>query len=290
MGSEHTSSSGLQEQLSRNSTPYVDTLTRVDWESLSNDAFWLPEAALSLYGLPEYERLPEARRRALSQLEFLHLLEAGLWLEGIFMQRLSRAARRAEGDLSRRVYHLHELREEAGHSLMFLEVMRRSGLPRPRTRFRQLRLANALARFAPFDSFAFWIAVLIGEEVPDRLNRFVRKHREATCPAVYQITKIHIIDEARHIAHARDLLERRLARMSALRLRLLRPLIRAVFRDFVRALYFPTAHLYELAGLRDATEWAHAARRNPQRIRFVDECISSTLRTLQEHDIRLDWR
>lgn len=289
MASERTSPSSLQEQLSRNSTPYVDPLTRVDWEQLRTDQFWLPESALSLYGLPEYNELSEAQRRSLSHIEFLHLLEAGLWLEGIFMERLGRASRGTEG-MSRRIYHLHELREEAGHSLMFLEVFRRSGLPRPHTRFRSMRLANLLARHAPFDSFAFWIAVLIGEEIPDRLNRYARKHQDEIAPGVYQVMKIHIIDEARHIAHARDILDRRLRTMPRWRVRLLRPLILNVFRDFVRALYFPTPHAYELAGLHPGRAWAEAAWRNPQRTRFVDECISSTLRALQEHGIRLSWR
>lgn len=289
MVSERTFSSSLQEQLSRNSTPYVDTLARVDWDQLSTDQFWLPEPALSLYGLREYAELSEEQRRRLSQIEFLHVLEAGLWLEGIFMERLGRAMNRAKS-MSHRIYHLHELREEAGHSLMFLEVMRRSALPRPRTRFHRLRLANLLARHAPFDSFAFWIAVLIGEEIPDRLNRFVRKHRDEVSPAVYQVTRIHIIDEARHIAHARDILERRLVRMPSWQLGLLKPLIRSVFRDFVRALYFPTPHAYELAGLHPGRAWAQAAWTNPHRIRFVDECISTTLRALQEHDIPLSWR
>lgn len=289
MGSERTFSSSLQEQLSRNSTPYIDTLARVDWEQLRTDQFWLPESALSLYGLREYEELPVEQRRRLSQIEFLHVLEAGLWLEGIFMERLSRAMKHARG-LTQHIYHLHELREEAGHSLMFLEVMRRSALPRPRTRFYRLRVANFLASHAPFESFAFWIAVLIGEEIPDRLNRYVRKHRDEISPAVYEITKIHIIDEARHIAHARNILEHRLARMPGWQLALLKPVIRQVFGDFVRALYFPTEHTYELAGLHPGRAWAQAARNNPHRARFVDECISSTLRALQEHGLHLSWR
>lgn len=282
--------SELHEQLSRNSTPYMDALGRVAWDSLDTNSFWLPETAISLYGLPEYERLPEAQRRALSQFEFLHILEAGLWLEGIFMERISRAMNRCRGNLSRTIYHLHELREEAGHSLMFLEVMRRSGLPRPRTRFNRMRLANLLGRHARFDSVGFWIAVLIGEEVPDRLNRYLRKYRDAINPAIYDVTKVHIIDEARHIAHALDTLETRLARMPRWRIALIRPVIQAVFRKFVRALYFPTASVYELAGLSPGRDWVKLARNNPFRIRFVDDNISSTLRTLKRHGVTLRWQ
>jgi len=290
MSTPQTTAGELHEQLSRNSTPYMDALQRVDWEALDLDSFWLPEPAISLYGLPEYEALPLEQRRALSHYEFLHILEAGLWLEGIFMERISRAMNHSRDNIARMIYHLHELREEAGHSLMFLELMRRSRLPRPRTGFHRMRLANLLGRHARFDSIGFWIAVLIGEEVPDRLNRYLRKHREAINPAVYDMTRVHIIDEARHIAHALDTLETRLGRLPGWRIALIRPVIRRVFRQFVQALYFPSASVYELAGLRPGRDWVRAARTNPHRIRFVDENVASTLRTLKSHGIALDWR
>lgn len=282
-------SSELHEQLSRNSTPYRDALVRVDWDALDTASFWLPEEALSLYGLPVYDTLTEEQRLALSQFELLHVLEAGLWLEGIFMERISRTLQHTDAHLGRLIYHLHELREEAGHSLMFLEVMRRSGLPRPQTRFYRMRAANLVGRFAPFDSTAFWIAVLIGEEVPDRLNRFIRTHCDAVNTAIYDVTRVHIIDEARHIAHALDTLAVRFAVMPRWRLLLLKPLIKRLFRQFVRTLYFPTSSVYTLAGLSSHTDWERLARTNPHRIRFVDENLASTLRTLKAHGIVLDW-
>ncbi|NIR60433.1 MAG: diiron oxygenase, partial [Gammaproteobacteria bacterium] len=171
-------STGLIEQLTRNSAPYHDPLTRIDWESLDRRAFWLPEPALSLYGLPQYVALGEAQRQTLSQYEFINFLMAGLWLEGLFMHRISATLLEPVGNLTRHIYHLHELREETGHSLMFLELMRRAHLPLHEPRFWRLGLVNALGRYAPFESVLFWVAVLIGEEVPDRLNRYVRNHRD----------------------------------------------------------------------------------------------------------------
>lgn len=280
----------LLDQLSRNSTPYHDPLERIDWASLTLDSLWLPEEALTLYGLPEYQALSAEQRLALSHYEFINFIEGALWLESLFMERISRSMARLDGDLARATYRLHELREEAGHSLMFLELMRRSKLPMPRTRFRRANLANILGRFAPFDSAAFWIAVLIGEEVPDRMNRLIRKHREAICPAVYDIITVHLIDEARHIAHARGTLESQLARLPRWQLRLFRPVINAVFRQFVEAFYFPPARIYELAGLIDGQKWVRLAHKNPSRQRFVDDCVSSALRLLRQHGLDLDWR
>ncbi|HKK14166.1 MAG TPA: diiron oxygenase [Gammaproteobacteria bacterium] len=285
-----STSNELIEQLSRNSTPYHDPLVRVNWEALSREQFWLPEDAVSLRGLPAYDALPVERRRALSQYEFLNFIEGGLWLEGIFMQRISLAAGGPCHDLASAAYRLHELREEAGHSLMFLELMKRANMPLARTRFRRFNLANLLGRYAPPESPGFWMAVMVGEEVPDRMNRFVRKHREEVCPTIYDMVTAHVIDEARHIAHARGTLDRRLERVSRLRLRLWQPVLEQALRYFVRVFYFPGPRVYELAGLSPGSRWAKAARDNPQRIRFVDDCVRPTLRLLAERGVHLRWR
>lgn len=282
--------SELLEQLSRNSTPYHDPLSRVDWESLSLDGFWLPEEALSLYGLDEYAALSHEQRLALSHYEFLNFIEGALWLESIFMERISRSMARLDNDLSRAAYRLHELREEAGHSLMFLEFMRRCKLPMPRTRFSRPNLANFLGRRAPFGSSAFWIAVLIGEEVPDRMNRLIRKHREAICPTAYDMITVHIIDEARHIAHARETLDGKLRAMPHWQRLVYRPIMNRVFRQFVEAFYFPSPTVYAFAGLAPGKHWVRLARNNPHRREFVDECVAPALRLLNQYGMHLSWR
>jgi hypothetical protein len=284
------SRSQLLDQLSRNSTPYADPLLRVDWDALSLDDFWLPEAALSLYGLDEYAGLDRRRRLALSHYEFLSFLEGALWLEALFMERIGRYMSRYDPDLSRASYRLHELREEAGHSLMFLEFMRRSHLPLPRGRFRRLDLANLIGRYAPFDSAAFWVAVLIGEEVPDRMNRLIRKHKDSISPTVHDLITVHLIDEARHIAHARETLDNQVRRLGRFERALYRPLMNRVFGQFVRAFYYPAPRVYALAGLGDGRRWARLARRNPHRVEFVDGCISTAVGVLRQHGFALDWR
>ncbi len=57
-------------------------------------------------------------------------MHAGLWLERVFMQRLSRRLA-PEPDRVAYEYFLYEMREEAGHSLMFLQAIERSGLEIP---------------------------------------------------------------------------------------------------------------------------------------------------------------
>lgn len=279
----------LIEQLNRSSNPYRDPLGRIDWQKLDLDSWWLPECAISLYGLPEYIEMPEPQRIRLSQFEFINFIEKAIWLEGIFMERISRALTNSLDNPLETVYRLHELREEAGHSLMFVELIRRSGMKVDLTTFPRPRLATWVGRYAPYRSAAFWIAVLIGEQVPDHMNRIIRKHRGEITPTIYDIITIHAIDEARHIVHARETLDNCLpiaGRMASA----YRPLLSRIFRQFVEAFYFPSSALYKMAGLDDGDNWVRKAHTNRTRISFVDECVASTLRQLAEKGLKIAWR
>ncbi|WP_018869353.1 MULTISPECIES: diiron oxygenase [unclassified Thioalkalivibrio] len=284
------SSQELLDHLSRNSAPYEDPLLRVEWEALSLDDFWIPEPAISLYGTPEYDRLSDALKRRLSQYEFIYFISGALWLEGLFMERIARISMHSADRLDRLNYRLHELREEAGHSLMFIEFMRRSGLELPLRRFPKPRMATLVGRFAPFESAVFWIAVMIGEEVPDRMNRLIRRHRETISPTVHDVVTTHMIDEARHMAHARDTLEQHMETLPNWQKMLYRPLMRRVFRQFVHAFYYPTQDIYQLAGLPEGPDYCRVARNNPQRAAFIDDCVDPALQLLREQGLVLHWR
>jgi P-aminobenzoate N-oxygenase AurF len=278
----------LQQRLSAASTPYRDPLEGIAWQSIELRGPWLPEAALSLHSVSAFAQLPEERREALSRYELVHLLQAGLWLEALFMERLSRSLQKAEGDLGQQIYHLHEIREEAGHSLMFLELMRRSGLTVPPSPFLRLRLANTLGRFAPTGHAAFWLAVFIGESIPDRMNRLICQHRGEVVVAAYDLARIHSTDEARHIAHARDVLAGARQTIPRWQVPLLARVIGIALREFVDTLFYPQPGLYRLAGLSDHIPWSRLARSNPARQTLVSAMVQPTVEALGSWGIRLD--
>lgn len=280
---------GLTDQLSRHSTPYLDPLARIPWERLDMDSPWLPPAAVSLYGLPEYDQLPSATRVRLSQYEFLNFIDAGLWLEGLFMERIARAMNRSALPRHALRYRLHELREEAGHSLMFLELMDRCRLPLPRRRSPRWRFARLFGRYAPMESAAFWMAVVIGEELPDRLNRFIRRHADGLCPVIVAMSTAHVRDEARHIRYAREHFETSLQDLRPWQRALLAPLMRVLLRQFVDFFYYPGPALYELAGLTPGPRWAAAARANPARAAFIRQCLAPTLQGFARRGLELSW-
>jgi hypothetical protein len=276
----------LLRKLSENSAPYRDPLAGISWSQLSVPGDWLPEAALSLHGLPEFDPLTPAQRQRLSQYEFANVLHCGLWLEGVFLQRMSR---RLEPGMPRaeHEYLLHELREEAGHSLMFLRAIETAGLSIPEGSWRAPRAAHALARSAPAGGALFWLAMLIGEDVSDKFNRYLRNHPDGVNPAVRQICTLHVIDEARHISLAGHTLKSALAESGAGRRALYSAAARLLLRQLARAFYFPPARFYELAGLARGASWRAAALRNPARRRFVAERIAPTVRLLESFGLRV---
>jgi hypothetical protein len=276
----------LLRQLSANSTPYRDPLGLVDWEALAARGFWLPEPALSLHGLPQYAALGLETRERLSRYEFANALCCGLWLEGALLQRLAR--RLAPGlPHTEHEYLLHELREEAGHSLMFLRALEASGLALPESAWRAPRLAHLAARFAPAQGALFWAAMLIGEDVPDRFNRWLRACSDALNPAVRQIITLHVVDEARHITLARHRLGAALARASTARRALLSAATRLLLQQLVRAFYFPPARFYELAGLVPGAFWRRLALGNRARRELIAQCLAPTLRLLESCGLRV---
>lgn len=261
---------------------YQDPLSRIDWSAVDRECWWMPPSLLSLAGVPEFEALPLKRRQRLSHLEYAHLLEAGLWLESQFMARLARLAQRCDDVVSRARF-LHELREEAGHSLMFLELLHRSGLGFREGRSLRARLADGLGRLVPSRAALFWALAVAGEEIPDRLNHGLRRGvQEVTLSAVvYRMACIHMRDEAMHSAYAREQCRLATARCPRWERALLAPWLSATIDLYARYVYFPSARTYERAGLTPARLWRGRALANPGRRAQAARMLHPTLTFLR---------
>ena len=279
-------SSPLAIQLSKTSALYQDPVHRIDWPGLALPGFWMPPEALSLAGLPQFEAQDTARQQLLSKLEFLNFLEGGVWLEALFMERMAQVLRHQRLDLAHLKYRAHEIREEAGHTLMFLEVMERSG-HQPSGRRRMTRWLELFARHVPAESLEFWLAVILGEDVPDQMNRYVRRHPAGINPVILQVCSLHVIDEARHIAYGRALVRHRSMEASRIRLRFTSALTSRLLQQFLGVFYYPPASLYEAAGLRPGAAWRRAAMHNPNRTRFLRQLLEPSLRLLQPLSLSL---
>jgi hypothetical protein len=267
---------------------YEDPVSQIDWDAVDRDCWWLPPDALSLSGVTAFEALPIAARRRLSHCEYLHLLQVGLWLEALFVERLALLAHRSD-DLDRRAAYLREIREEAGHSLMFVELMRCSRIAVAPARGIGMRFGRELGRrVIPAGSALFWALVVAGEELPNRLNRrLARGVEDATISTVvWRMARLHSRDEASHAALARAHCEAATMRLPAWRRAVLSPVLARAVASFAQHLHYPPRAIYRSAGLEPAGQWQSAARRNPVRHALAHELMAPTLGFLRS----VGWR
>lgn len=276
--------SDVLDRLGALGAPYRDPVEAIAWEKADPDLPWLPDSVLSLSGTSLGERMtPEARAR-FSRVEFARLCAAGLWLEGLLVARVAadRFVDRAPA-AERRVI-LQEVREEAGHGLMFLEMIRRSGLEGVPL-LGPTRLLTEVARRLQPRKAAFWAMVYIGETVTDTFAIRALKESgpdgQAICPVAREVLAFHHRDEARHIAAARTLLMARVGKMNAFDRLAFGGLLRLLLGRLLRATLYPTAASLAALGLERPAAAARAAWRCPVRRAFADECAAPALEMIR---------
>lgn len=282
-----TGEEAILERLNEASRRYRDPVAAIPWHELDASRAWLPERLVSLSALPDYASLDRQHKLRLSQAEFVALGELGLWFESLLLARFGRdSLRRNAGDPARQRHRLIALREEAGHSLMFLELMRRSGFSPLVLPLRRSRLIEAGAQWLPAASPLFWAAALLGEAVPDQLNRLIAAD-PALPGAVHAIVVLHRREEARHIAFAQMRLARDLPRLSRAARAALTPILRLALHRFVAACFYPPPAVYRAAGLEDAAGLARRVRRCPERAALAAQCLEPARRFLADLGIPL---
>ncbi|MDX5931934.1 diiron oxygenase [Acidiphilium acidophilum] len=277
----------LVDRLNTHSTRYRDPVQSIPWDTLDPNLPWLPDHLISLHGTETFDRMTPAQRRRLSHCEFVAFCELGLWLEMLFIQRLGgNSLTQLYRDPDDYHYQLHELREEVGHSLMFLETRRRSGIDFMTPPHERPPLARLFARFAPQHAAAFWATILIGEDVPDRMGRLIVADR--TLPeAVLAITRLHSREEARHIAFARTMIARKTTTMPSWQKAATALMLREIMRQFLDTAFYPSPRVYRAAGLDQPRARAAEARSNPHRIALRAQCAAPSRATLRDSGFNL---
>jgi hypothetical protein len=195
-GAERVAERLLRSTAARSYDPDVD----IDWSApLRPDKSFILEQRCSLYRTRLWQQLTPEQRTELGKHEVASVASTGIWLEIMLMRLLARLA--YQGDpVSRRVqYALTELGEECRHTIMFARMIEKLGTPvyGPPPHIRAL--GNLLPAMATGPSA--WAAVLIGEELPDRFQRELAEN-DAIQPLVRMVSRIHIVEEARHISFA----------------------------------------------------------------------------------------
>ncbi|MET9931211.1 MULTISPECIES: diiron oxygenase [unclassified Streptomyces] len=180
----------------------------LDWDAPFEEGkwFWPPEL-VSLHGTPLWRRMSEEQRLDLSRHEAASLASLGIWFEVILMQLLARHIYDKPLTSHHVRYALTEIADECRHSMMFARLIRRGGTPEypvPRVHHNLARVLKTVSTTP--GSFA---ATLLGEEVLDWMQRLTFPD-ERVQPLVRGVTRIHVVEEARHVRYAREELRRQM--------------------------------------------------------------------------------
>jgi hypothetical protein len=284
----------LLARLSRLSvTKHFDAYADVDWDAPGHaidqtDPRWELPADRPLGGTAWYRALPQPTRARLG----LHLiatqLKLGLEFERVLKQGLLNFASTLSDDAPEFRYAYHEVIEEAQHSLMFHELLRRIGLDVTGLGWLDRLGARRVTRMGRTFPELFFLFVLGGEEPIDHAQRETLRSELDVHPLMQRVMRIHITEEARHICFAREFLRHRVPALPATRrlsLAIQAPLLLA---DMTHQMMRPSSHVVRTYGIpREVIDEAFV--RNPAHRAFVMNSLARVRALCDELGLVTKW-
>jgi hypothetical protein len=235
-----------------------DPEVEIDWDApFAAGKYFVPPERSSLYGTGLWAGLSEEQRITLTRHEVAAIAGLGVWFETILMQMLIRDFYRQDPTAAHAQYALTEIADECRHSVMFGRMISRLDCPV----YRVGRADDALGRWiaATARGPRMFAAILIAEEVLDTLQREAAAD-ERVQPLVRMVSKIHVIEEARHVRYAREELARQIREAGTSRLAFDRLIIaRTAYLTGRRLVH---SGVYRSVGI-DPAEGRRAAWSNP---------------------------
>jgi len=235
-----------------------DPTVEVDWNAdQPADVFYAPPMYSSLFGTELWEQMTPEQRVQLTKHEVASIASVGIWFEEILMQMLLRHA--YDRDLTRKdiQWTLTEIADECRHSIMFATMIKTFNAPN----YGVKRLSHELGRL--FKTISNGVQTFAGtmyvEEILDAFQRDAMDD-ETLQPIVRQVSRIHVIEEARHISFAREESIRAMATTGVIRRTYNRLMIGLVIRRATQGLIHDD--VYANVGL-DKKAAKKAAKNNP---------------------------
>ncbi|HMY09955.1 MAG TPA: diiron oxygenase [Marmoricola sp.] len=192
----------LERLLKSSARHSYDPIIDVDWDAPIPDGMWAmrPER-MSLYGTELWDSLTEEQQRTLSMHEVASICSVGIWFEVILMQMMLRDLYDDDPKSKHMQYALTEVADECRHSTMFGKAIDRFGVPAygpPPAIFKLGRLFTKIVR-GP----SSYGAILVAEEILDSWQREMLSD-DRIQPLVRMVSRIHVLEEARHMTFARE--------------------------------------------------------------------------------------
>ncbi len=247
----------LERLLSSSQQLSYDPTTEVDWDApIAPDKHGVNPEWCTLYGTELWDRMTEEQRVTLTRHEAASIASIGIWFE-MLLQQMVLEDIYAEDPASPKVqFALTEIADECRHSIMFA---RGSQLLAGRTYSppKQLHRAARLLKLIAHGEVAY-TSILVAEEVLDVMQRDWMRGEDVV-PQLRTISKIHVVEESRHMKFARHETIEAMRGIGWIRRQVSAALIAMVGYYIVASLVRPG--VYEAAGL-DVAVARRAARTN----------------------------
>ncbi|BCY07706.1 diiron oxygenase [Actinoplanes sp. L3-i22] len=255
-----------------------DPSIEIDWEApFVAGKYFVPVHRSSLYGTALWDRLTEEQRIELTKHEVASIAGLGVWFETILMQLLIRGYFKQDPTAPHAQYALTEIGDECRHSVMFGKMIARLDTPVYRPEGVNQMLGKWIAHTATGPRM--FAAILIAEEILDTLQREAMAD-ETVQPLVRMVSRIHVVEEARHVRFAREELARQIRSAGKSRLAFDKLVIgRAAYLTGTRLI---DPRVYRAVGI-SPEEGVRAARANPhhqETMRWAGERIVAFLADL----------
>ena len=254
MDRERTASRLLSSSAEHSYDPEVE----IDWEApLAPDKYFVPPHRSSLYGTELWDALSTEQRITLTRHEASSIAGLGVWFETILMQLLIREYFKSDPTTPHAQYALTEIGDECRHSLMFGRAIARCGVPAYGATPHIHRLGRAFKAVA--GGVSAYASILVAEEILDRWQRELMKD-DRVQPLIRMVSRIHVLEEARHMTFAREEVERAVPGMGRAQLAFHRTMVAQTAFMVARTLVNP--QVYAGVGL-DPRAAKKAAFTNP---------------------------
>jgi P-aminobenzoate N-oxygenase AurF len=190
-----------------------DPATEIDWDApLDPDALGLNAEWSSLYGTPLWDEMTPQQRVTLTRHEVGSIMSTGIWFEMILQQMILRDQYAADPAGSEFQFALTEIADECRHSIMFARACEKMGVPHYLPSRAALQLGRGLKTIATGETA--YAAILVAEEILDVMQRDWMRGEEVV-HVVRETSRIHVVEESRHMKFARQEIREHLSGVSA---------------------------------------------------------------------------
>lgn len=255
--------------LASSATLSYDPDAEIDWDApLDPTLHGLNPEWSTLYGTPLWDRMTDQQRITLTRHEVASIMSTGIWFEMILQQMILRDGYRKDHASNEFRFALTEIADECRHSSMFAKTCQALDATGYFPRRSAVELGRVYKTVAQGE--LAYAAILVAEEVLDVMQRDWMRG-EDVLPMVRTTSRIHVVEESRHMKFARAEIREQLASAGRARRYAGSVVIAVAAKIIVDNMVSPG--VYAAAGL-DSAEAQAAAAANPHRAAMLRSSCS----------------